>query len=174
MLRVGGRYTVNLGYTERWHWTRWTVSHSWHEPAFAGVWLAIVFDPLHLHGIAAHWQSLAKMTRMWQALGPSKTKVSLRSYHWNSRFDGTNTRGEGTLNWKGTAKCGGSNAAGIRCYGETKGDAGFSNNPNGGAGCKKDVGNGRWRDRLHWYVRSCLASFIGTCAMLFEWAHDAT
>ena len=111
---------------------------------------------------------------MRQRVGPSKTKVSIRSYYWDRKFDGVNTLGEGTLNWKGTIKCGNQQAAGIVCNGNTVGDAGFSNNPNGGAGCKKDLGNGRWRGQLHWYVRSCLASCIGTCAMLFDWAHVAT
>jgi len=88
----------------------------------------------------------------WTRVGPSKTKVSIRSYYWNRKFDGVNTLGEGTLNWKGTIKCGNQQAAGIVCNGNTVGDAGFSNNPNGGAGCKKDLGNGRWRGQLHWYM----------------------
>jgi len=95
--------------------------------------------------------------RMWQPVGPSKTKVSFRSYYWNSDFDGTNTRGEGTLNWKGTVtNCGGGSNAGIRCYGNTQGDSGFSGNPNGGAGCRKRLST-RWTGTMHWYVRPAVA-----------------
>jgi len=94
---------------------------------------------------------------MWQPVGPSKTTVSFRSYYWNSNFDGTNTRGEGTLNWKGTVTgCGGNGNAGIKCYGNTKGDAGFNNNPNGGHGCKKNL-SGRWRGNFYWYVQPAVA-----------------
>ena len=84
-----------------------------------------------------------------QNVEKSKTKFSLRSYYWNSNFDGTNTLGEGTLNWKGTSSSGGSSAAGIRLYGGTKGDSGFQNRPNGGHGCKKNL-SGRWGGDLHW------------------------
>ena len=115
--------------------------------------------------------------RMWQAVGPSKTKVSFRSYYWNSNFDGTNTRGEGTLNWKGTVTgCGGNGNAGIKCYGNTKGDAGFNNNPNGGTGCKKNL-SGRWSSPTRWYVRPAVAlaktfllgscRHVSACACLF-------
>ena len=107
--------------------------------------------------------------RMWQPVGPSKTKVSFRSYYWNSDFDGTNTKGEGTLNWKGTVNCGGGRAGGIRCEGNgnVKGDSGFSNNPNGGHGCKKNLGTG-WSGHFHWYVRPAVA------LKCLWWAHVAT
>ena len=84
-----------------------------------------------------------------QPVGKSKTKIDVRSYYWNSNFDGTNTRGEGTLNWKGTSNWRGSTTAGISLYGGTKGASGFSNNPNGGRGCKKDVGRSP-NGRNHW------------------------
>ena len=99
------------------------------------------------------------MTRMRQSVDKSSTKVDFRSYYWDSAFDGSNTRGEGTLNWKGTVNTNAArrNGAGIICYSNTKADSGYSNNPNGGAGCKKDVGNRRWRGQMHWYVRSAAA-----------------
>jgi len=116
-------YTVMLGYTERWHFTRWT------------------------------------------PVGPSKTKVSFRSYYWNSDFDGTNTRGEGTLNWKGTVtNCGRGSNGGIMCNGHTQGDSGFSGNPNGGAGCKKRLST-RWTGNMHWYMsHSNYDTYVFVCA----------
>ena len=99
---------------------------------------------------------------MWQPIGMSKTRIDLRSYYWNSKFDGTNALGDGTLNWKGTVtNCGGGSNAGIRCYGNTKGDSGFSINPNGGHGCKKNL-SGRWSGRFHWYVRPAVAQCVSS------------
>jgi len=120
-------YAIVLGYTERWHWSRWT------------------------------------------PVGTSKTKIDVRSYYWNSNFDGTNTRGEGTLNWKGTSNSGGSSTAGIRLYGGTKGASGFSGNPNGGRGCKKDVGrspngNHHWSGTFNFQMsHSNYDSYIYMC-----------
>ena len=79
--------------------------------------------------------------------------------YWNSNFDGTNTRGEGTLNWKGTTTlCGRGGAGGIACSGGTTGDPGFSNNPNRGAGCKRDMGQRGNRGGFVWYGRAIRAS----------------
>ena len=100
------------------------------------------------------------MTRMRQAVDKSSTKVDFRSYYWNSKFDGSNTQGDGTLNWKGTINTNGArrNGGGINLYGNgnMQGDSGFGKYPNGGHGCKKNK-SGRWSGNLHWYVRSAAA-----------------
>ena len=98
-----------------------------------------------------------------QPVGTSKTKIDFRSYYWNSNFDGTNTQGEGTLNWKGTMNSGGTNAAGIRCYAGTKGASGFNLSPNGGHGCKKNL-SGRWSGTAHFYMMNYnYNTYIYTC-----------
>ena len=103
------------------------------------------------------------MTRMRQSVDKSSTKgstkVDFRAYYWNSKFDGSNTQGEGTLNWKGTVDTNGArrNGGGINLSGNgnMRGASGFSNAPNGGNGCKKNLG--RWSGNLYWYVRSAAA-----------------
>ena len=45
----------------------------------------------------------------------------MRSYYWSKSFDGINTLGDGTLNWKGTTdSCNtkGDMGGGINCYGQ--------------------------------------------------------
>ena len=103
------------------------------------------------------------MARMRQSVDKSSTKgstkVDFRSYYWTGKFDGSNTRGEGTLNWKGTVDTNGARrgGGGINLYGSgnMRGASGFSNAPNGGNGCKKNLGY--WSGQLHWYVRSAAA-----------------
>jgi len=91
----------------------------------------------------------------WTSVDKSSTKVDFRSYYWNNKFDGSNTQGDGTLNWKGTVNTNGArrNGGGINLYGSEnmQGDSGFSKYTNGGYGCKKNK-SGRWSGALHWYM----------------------
>ena len=69
----------------------------------------------------------------WGSPMPESTTTSVLSSYVMDNYDGgVVSSGEGELNWRGNAKCGGQGAAGVNCYSTRTGSP--SANPNGGHG----------------------------------------
>jgi hypothetical protein len=86
----------------------------------------------------------------WRPVDESETKHEFSSYIMKGNFNGVDTQGEGTLNWRGQPRCGHGRVGGmgVSCYGMTSGSA-----PRGGRGCKTNLnyggnGNNNWQGQF--------------------------
>jgi hypothetical protein len=86
----------------------------------------------------------------WSVIKESSTTSELSVYYMDAYDGGLTSSGEGELNWRGNPVCNNHGGTGINCYGTPR--SGSPNrNPNGGHGCKKNMGTG-WSGALHWVM----------------------
>ena len=86
---------------------------------------------------------------LWRRMPESTTTSELTSWVMPKEYGGgTTSVGDGKINWRGNAICGGYGGTGINCHQSRSGAP--QRNPNGGNGCNENLG--RWSGQLSWYM----------------------